>query len=229
MAPMQLQARSNSVAQIAAGKAPVKVVAPKASGDIVGVDPLLVRLAAAGPGRCVYNAAAARKRRQSARARARGGSNCFQRPPCREQLARPRRARQPRSLRTRARCHAGSGSRQASRKRLPASAVVLTTNCPPQLGAAWRTVLGVRALSNPEKFVKGQFADAKVENAKANKARAPPRCAGIGLAARANLIPVFSRSPPHTQALALRCGLLNLQVAALQVAACNAGSACPAS
>ena len=43
MAPMQLQARSNSVAQIAAAKAPVKAAPPKASGDIVGVDPLLVR------------------------------------------------------------------------------------------------------------------------------------------------------------------------------------------
>ena len=43
MAPMKLQARSNSVAQIAAGKAPAKVAPAKTSGDIVGVDPLLVR------------------------------------------------------------------------------------------------------------------------------------------------------------------------------------------
>ena len=199
MAPMQLQARSNSVAQIAAGKAPVKVVAPKASGDIVGVDPLLVRLAAAGPGRLVYNAAAPRNPRQSARARARGGSNCFQRPPCREQLARAPRARQPLSPCTRTRCHTGSGPRLASRKGLRALAVALTHKLATQLGAAWRTFLGVRALSNPAKFVSGQFTDAKVENAKANKARAPPRCAGIGLAARANLIPVFSPARRHTR------------------------------
>ena len=45
MAPMTLQARSNSVAQIAAAKAPAKGAAPAkaASGDIIGVDPLLVR------------------------------------------------------------------------------------------------------------------------------------------------------------------------------------------
>ncbi len=60
---------------------------------------------------------------------------------------------------------------------------------PAQLGAAWRTVLGVRALTDPEGFTK-QFKDA----------------AGT----------------KTSKALALRCGLLNLQVAALQVAACNA-------
>ena len=61
---------------------------------------------------------------------------------------------------------------------------------PPQLGAAWRTVLGVRALADPKGFVEKQFKDYQGSSA------------GKGLA--------------------LRCGLLNLQVAALQVAACNA-------
>ena len=110
----------------------------------------------------------------------------------------------------------------------------------PQLGAAWRTVLGVRALANPEKFVAGQFSGTKTENGTANKVRraaaqerrtwvfdlellrtAARRAAPLPAAATRLSRPLTR--PARAQALALRCGLLNLQVAALQVAACNAG------
>ena len=61
MAPIKLQARSNSVAQIAAGKAPAKAApAPKTSSDIVGVDPLLVRALRISRGRRLAQAASCR-------------------------------------------------------------------------------------------------------------------------------------------------------------------------
>ena len=113
----------------------------------------------------------------------------------------------------------------------------------PQLGAAWRTVLGVRALANPEKFVAGQFSGTKTENGTANKVRSCRRASAQErrtwvfdlellrtAARRAAPLPAAATRlsqpltrPARAQALALRCGLLNLQVAALQVAACNAG------
>ena len=69
----------------------------------------------------------------------------------------------------------------------------------PQLGAAWRTFLGVRALSNPEKFVSGQFANAKVENAKANKARPPGRASFRATASVARRLPPLPRFAPPKQ------------------------------
>lgn len=70
MAP-QLQAKSNSVAQIAAAKAaPVKVVVAPASGNLVGVDPLLVRDRATRTQRIAPRGGARANRQLRARARA---------------------------------------------------------------------------------------------------------------------------------------------------------------
>ena len=178
---MKLQARSNSVAQIAAGKAPAKAApAPKASGDIVGVDPLLVR----APRK-------ARAPRCWSRQLPRRGENCGDRRCVARQAAatalttrtrgptrRAHRARRA-ALQTRALPRSAPPARMRG-LHCPAAAPApsgCSADAPapfpsvPQLGAAWRIFLGGRTLLNPSKAVSGQFADAKTENAKANNVR----------------------------------------------------------
>lgn len=145
MAPLKLQAKSNSVAQIAAAAkaAPVKAATSDDTNIIPGVDPLLVRTAWA------------------ARAVSAVGTPMFARGRGRGRVIVARCAR------------IGSA----------------TDGCAffPQLGAAWRTVLGVRALTDPRKFVESQFKDYQGSSVRSwpgdAAARRERRRSGAGLGA----------------------------------------------